>query len=107
MKKTVLILTVIVALAFVGSAFAVPKGKTVEFESTAGKVVFDGTKHAEKDLKCNSCHTKLFPMKKGGKYTMKEMEEGKACGACHDGKTEAGHAFSVKDKESCGKCHKK
>ncbi len=103
MKKTVLILTVIVALAFVGSAFAVPKGKTVEFESSAGKVVFDGGKHADKGLKCNDCHTKIFPMKKGGKYTMKEMDEGKACGACHDGTK----AFSVKDKEGCGKCHKK
>ncbi len=107
MKKTVLILTVIVALAFVGSAFAVPKGKTVEFESPAGKVVFDGTVHADKGLKCNNCHTKIFPMKKGGKYTMKEMEEGKACGTCHDGKKEANHAFSVADKADCGKCHKK
>jgi len=104
MKKTVVILTVIIALAFVGSAFAVPKGKTVEFAGgDAGKVVFDGTKHAEKDLKCNSCHTKIFPMKKGGKYTMKEMEDGKNCGTCHDGKT----AFGVKDKEGCAKCHKK
>ena len=105
MKKTVLILTVIVALAFVGSAFAVPKGKTVEFTGgAAGKVVFDGTKHAEKDLKCNSCHTKIFPMKKeDGKFKMKDMEEGKACGACHDGTK----AFGVKDKEGCAKCHKK
>ena len=40
MKKTVLILTVIVALAFVGSAFAVPKGKTVEVTGgSEGKVV--------------------------------------------------------------------
>jgi c(7)-type cytochrome triheme protein len=42
-------------------------------------------------------------MKKGGKYTMKEMEEGKACGTCHNGEK----AFGVKDKEGCGKCHKK
>lgn len=105
MKKTVVILTVIVALSFVGSAFAVPKGKTVEFTGGGeGKVVFDGGKHAEKGLKCGDCHTKIFPMKKEeGKLKMKDMEEGKACGTCHNGEK----AFSVKDKANCGKCHKK
>jgi c(7)-type cytochrome triheme protein len=32
---------------------------------------------------------------------MKDMEQGKSCGACHDGKG----AFSVKG--DCAKCHKK
>ena len=32
---------------------------------------------------------------------MKEMQKGKSCGACHNGKT----AFSVKG--DCTKCHKK
>ncbi len=106
MRITVLLLTVIIAVAFVGSAFAVPPGKTVEFAGGAeGKVIFDGKVHADKGLKCNSCHTKVFPMKKGGKYTMKDMEGGKACGACHNG--EKDKAFSVKDKANCGKCHKK
>lgn len=105
MKKTIVILTVIVALAFVGSAFAVPKGKTVEFTGgSEGKVVFDGGKHADKGLKCNDCHTKVFPMKKkDGEFKMADMEAGKACGACHNGEK----AFSVKDKANCGKCHKK
>jgi c(7)-type cytochrome triheme protein len=31
---------------------------------------------------------------------MKQMEKGKSCGACHDGKK----AFSVKGE--CAKCHK-
>lgn len=106
MRITVLFIVMFVAIAFVGSALAVPPGKTVEFKDGAtGKVIFDGKVHADKGLKCNSCHTKVFPMKKGGKYTMKEMEEGKACGACHNG--EKDKAFGVKDKEACGKCHKK
>ncbi len=103
MKISMLILTVFIALAFVGSALAVPPGKTVEFKDGAmGKVTFDGKVHADKGLKCNDCHTKVFPMKKEeGKYTMKDMEGGKACGACHNGEK----AFSVKG--DCGKCHKK
>jgi len=43
-------------------------------------------------------------MKKGtDKLTMAAMNEGKFCGACHDGKK----AFSVKAPADCVKCHKK
>jgi c(7)-type cytochrome triheme protein len=43
-------------------------------------------------------------MKKGGDVmTMKDMEAGKFCGACHNGTK----AFGVKDAASCAKCHKK
>ena len=66
MRITVLLLTVLIAVAFVGSAFAVPPGKTVEYAGGGmGKVVFDGKTHADKGLKCNDCHTKIFKMKKG------------------------------------------
>ena len=49
---------------------------------------------------CNDCHTKLYPYGSGKRVTMKEMEKGASCGACHDGKS----AFSVKG--DCLKCHK-
>ena len=87
-----------------GNVMAVPSGKTVEFASAKGKVVFDGKAHAAKGLKCADCHSKpkLFEMKKsGGKMTMAAMNEGKFCGACHDG----GKAFSAKDPAGCVKCH--
>lgn len=105
MKLTVLLITMIVAIAFVGSAFAVPPGKTVEFAGGAqGKVVFDGKVHADKGLKCNDCHTKLFQMKKGVYHMTKDEHGGdKGCGACHNGTK----AFGQKDDKSCGKCHKK
>ena len=104
MKKTVLAVVVLVIVAFVGSAFAVPPGKTVEYVGgNAGKVVFDGKSHADKGLKCNDCHTKIFPMKKGGKYTMADMDAGKNCGECHNGTK----APSSKDAAKCGSCHKK
>ncbi len=104
MKKTVLAVVVLVIVAFVGSALAVPPGKTVEFAGgSAGKVVFDGKMHADKGLKCNDCHTKIFPMKKGGTYTMAEMNAGKHCGECHNGTK----AFKTSDAANCAKCHKK
>lgn len=96
---------VLAALTFsVGSAMAVPSGKTVEFASSKGKVTFDGKVHADKGLKCADCHSKpkLFEMKKGGdKMPMAAMNDGKFCGACHDGKK----AFSVKAAADCVKCH--
>jgi c(7)-type cytochrome triheme protein len=102
MKISVLIITLIVALAFVGSAFAVGPGKTLDWPGAMGKVTFSGQVHADKGFKCGDCHTKIFPMKKG-KLTMAEMNAGKECGTCHNGTK----AFSTKDAASCKKCHKK
>jgi c(7)-type cytochrome triheme protein len=107
MKKFIAI-AVVVALTFVlsASAFAVGPGKNVEFAGGgAGKVVFDGKAHADKGSKCADCHQSgLFKMKKGAeKLTMKDMEAGKNCGACHNGTK----AFGVKAPETCAKCHKK
>ncbi len=89
----------------IGSVLAVPPGKTVEFASPAGKVTFDGKTHADKGLQCANCHAapKLFEMKKSGaRTTMAMMNDGKSCGACHNGTK----AFSVKAPADCVKCHK-
>lgn len=104
MKLLTILLTVAIAVVLIGSAMAVPTGKTVEYAGgTMGKVVFDGKAHADKGFKCNDCHTKLFQMKKGAKMTMKDMNEGKLCGDCHNGTK----AFATKDAANCVKCHKK
>jgi c(7)-type cytochrome triheme protein len=104
MKIITLALTIMVAVMFVGSAMAVPPGKTVDYAGGAnGKVVFDGKIHADKGLKCNDCHTKIFQMKKGSKITMDEMNAGKNCGTCHNGEK----AFKSSDAANCAKCHKK
>jgi len=97
-------LVVLVMCIFAVSAMAVPPGKTVEFPDGAlGKVIFDGKIHADKGLKCNDCHTKIFPMKKGAKLTMADINAGKFCGECHNGTK----AFASKDAGNCAKCHKK
>jgi c(7)-type cytochrome triheme protein len=104
MIKTLMIMITVLAVSmFAVSAMAVPPGKTVEWESSAGKVVFDGKTHADKGLKCNDCHTKIFQMKKGAEMTMEEINKGKFCGACHDGTK----AFKASGEENCAKCHKK
>ncbi len=106
MKKLFAIaLAATVVFVLAASAFAVGPGKTVELEGKgAGKVVFDGGSHAKAGLKCADCHPGLFKMKKGADtITMKDMDAGKNCGACHNGTK----AFPSKDAANCAKCHKK
>lgn len=105
MKVLTILLTVAIAVMFIGSAMAVPPGKTIEYEGgQPGKVIFDGKTHADKGLKCTECHTKIFPMKKGTiKMKMDEINAGKYCGECHNGTK----SFKASDPANCAKCHKK
>ncbi len=106
MKKFLVLAILVVMLAVAGAAYAVPSGRTLEFEPKgAGKVVFSGKVHADKGLKCADCHASgVFKMKKGADaITMEAMREGKFCGHCHNGTK----AFSVKDAADCAKCHQK
>ncbi len=108
MKRTVwgLSLLPVVLFFLTSEAIAVAPGHVVEWQIKGeGKVVFDGSVHGKKGLTCIDCHRKIFSkMSKGApsaKMTMKEMEAGKYCGACHDGIK----AFSVTDKINCKRCH--
>jgi c(7)-type cytochrome triheme protein len=104
MKKVAILLTVLIVMAFIGSALAVPPGKTVEYAGGAmGKVVFDGKIHADKGKKCNDCHTKIFPMKKGQVKITGPHKPGEFCGNCHNGEI----AFLQSDMKNCKRCHKK
>lgn len=63
--------------------------------------VFSHKFHLGMDYNCKDCHTKIFPYKVGAKhFTMADMEQGKACGACHNG---SGAASVV---GNCDRCHK-
>ena len=107
MKFAGIILGVFVALMLsIGNVMAVPPGKTLQFSSPMGTVTFSGKAHADAGLKCADCHIKpkLFQLKKGGdKITMAAINEGKFCGACHNGTK----AFTTKSAADCKKCHKK
>jgi c(7)-type cytochrome triheme protein len=84
-------------------AFAVPEGKTLEFDkSPMGVVKFSGTEHKEAGLKCKDCHNPdMFPKMKQGtvKITMDQIYAGKLCGVCHNGTK----AFDAKG--NCARCH--
>lgn len=63
--------------------------------------VFSHKFHLDMDYKCDVCHTKIFPYKAvSGRATMADMEKGKSCGACHNGKDAATVAGN------CDRCHK-
>ena len=100
-------LSVLAALLIISSTFTFAKvgGGDITFKSSAGKVVFSHENHIKgAGLKCINCHDKLFlNTKKHKRVTMKEMEKGKSCGACHNGKV----AFAVKSKDNCNNCHQK
>jgi c(7)-type cytochrome triheme protein len=100
-KMVKMALVVIVALAFASQALAVSAGKTVEWDSSMGKVVFKGDDHAGKGMKCSECHPKIFKMKKGAAMKMADLNAGKFCGECHNGKK------AFKTAGNCAKCHKK
>jgi c(7)-type cytochrome triheme protein len=64
---------------------------------TVGKVVFSHSVHG---TQCNACHPQIFKKKSNSNHvSMKAMERGKSCGACHNGKK----AFSVTG--DCATCH--
>ena len=54
-------------------------------------------------FKCAACHDDLFAMKAGSsKITMADIQAGKFCGACHNGKKAFAPTFAV-----CSRCHRK
>ena len=102
--KVITLLMIVATAMMIGNAMAVPSGKTVDWDATEGKVIFDGKIHADHGLKCNDCHTKIFKMKKGSaSMKMADLNAGKFCGECHNGTK----AFKTSDAANCAKCHKK
>jgi len=62
-----------------------------------GPVLFSHRGHL-RTMQCNSCHNKLYKAGPNARVTMAQMDKGKSCGACHNGKG----AFKVSE---CVKCH--
>lgn len=75
------------------------KPGNIVFKTEGGDAKFSHQFHLEM-YKCADCHTKIFAYKSGAKrYSMADMEKGKSCGACHNGKD----AFTSTG--DCEKCH--
>jgi c(7)-type cytochrome triheme protein len=116
-QKRVYAITVLLAGILVGAftlsetlqaAMKTPKDFTMTLTGNMPHVIFSHRNHTEaQNLTCQDCHTKIFQMKiaetakKNGPLTMAAMEDGKFCGACHNGKK----SFGVKAENTCAKCH--
>lgn len=103
-KAAVTVFAFVIFALMPSGALAVPSGKVLTWEGGGqGTVKFEGREHAEKGYKCDTCHPSIFQMKKGAaKMTMELLNQGKFCGACHNGKT----AFGTNDPKKCHECHK-
>jgi c(7)-type cytochrome triheme protein len=91
------------ALLWAGAAFAVVGGGDVTLKNKGGDVVFSHDSHVgAAGIDCRECHDRLYLSSSQHKaVTMKQMEKGASCGACHNGKK----AFSVA--ANCATCHRK
>jgi c(7)-type cytochrome triheme protein len=92
-------------LIFLLASFALARvgGGDIVFTPKKGKAVTFSHDFHVKDLglNCQKCHPSLYITKEKDKpVTMAEMNQGKSCGACHNGKD----AYSTKG--NCSKCHK-
>jgi c(7)-type cytochrome triheme protein len=98
------VIAVLASGIFASNVQAIQPGKTVTWNTPMGRVVFNGKNHADAGVKCLDCHSRIFKMKKGSTVmTMADITAGRFCGKCHNGT----RAFSAKDKDNCGECHKK
>ncbi len=95
--KLYVLLTVLVLFFICNISLAIPPEEVLEFRGgEIGKISFSGSKHAEKGLECDTCHSDIFEMEKGAGYIkFKDHLEGNYCFNCH---TPQGNCYN---------CHKK
>lgn len=98
-----------IALLALGRAHAQPPADFTmpQADSSPGAVVFSHARHLPRVQTCSRCHMRGFKLQRGTSppVTLAAKEEGKLCGACHDGKTRMG-GVTVFPIEQCDRCHK-
>jgi c(7)-type cytochrome triheme protein len=101
--KRILVVPVLLLCSAAVPALASVGGGDITLKNKGGTVVFSHETHVSgAGRKCTACHDKLYTdARQHKKVSMKQMQKGKSCGSCHDGKS----AFSVKG--NCARCHKK
>ncbi len=104
MKTVLMLIAAFCLLLPAGTAVASGGGDLTFRAGTAQPVTFSHDQHVNiKSLKCSACHNHTFQMSKGSdKMDMSKINKGQFCGHCHNGE----RSFDVKDKASCGRCHK-
>lgn len=98
---------VLLAMTRVGAQAPIPPDFDIPTaESSPGTVTFSHGRHLARVGKCSVCHMRDLKMKRGASgITLEGKQQGKFCGACHDGKTVIGgvSTFAI---EQCDGCHK-
>jgi len=85
-------------------AWAVLGGGDIVFKVEGmASVLYSHDYHVSKaKLKCSECHPSLYKNRAQHSVVgMANMQKGKSCGSCHNGK----RAFDVADKKHCATCH--
>ena len=100
---TVLLVAAIPALLGAASLPKLPADRALPLgDGSPGVVTFRHESHLDSARPdCTACHSRLFPILKSAKRPVlkhADMEKGKLCGACHDGKS--AHGF-----DDCTSCH--
>ena len=104
MKKGYFSFSLILVFLWIGVSLGKVGGGDIVFKSEKAKdVVFSHDVHVTNlKLTCQKCHNGIYAMlkSKNKPVTMAEINQGKSCGTCHNGKD----AFTPQ--ENCAKCHK-
>jgi len=101
MKYRLIVCILAMSFLFHSAVFGITVKDAVYKTRDVGKVVFIHGNHIKQKgmaNNCRACHDAIFDLKNKKHYSMAEMEKGKSCGACHDGKK----AFALGD---CTRCH--
>jgi c(7)-type cytochrome triheme protein len=99
----------LVLLAVTGAAAqgpAPPDFQVPKAETSPGTVTFSHARHLSRVARCSTCHMRDLKMKRGASgITLAGKQEGKFCGACHDGKPgpDGRPVFPV---DECDRCHR-
>ncbi len=82
-------------------AASAERGGDIRYDAGPGPVLFRHSTHDTPEMRCSTCHTRLFRFRRGEPFGHADMRAGRACGACHDGM----QAFGTEVEASCGRCH--
>jgi c(7)-type cytochrome triheme protein len=102
MKKMTGAVVILAVFLSISPAFGKIGGGDIAFKvNGAGIVLFSHDSHVgQRGLKCAECHQLYSIAKMSNGTSMADMQKGKYCGSCHNGK----RAFDAKS--NCDKCHK-
>ena len=112
-----LALAVLTAGSAIGRPADPKHGGDIAFEVKQSKkskrkvdhALFSHQDHIDAGHTCKDCHNdKIFKRERKmgvNRFSMKEIFEGKACGACHNGKTQVKGKAVFSPKRNCSRCH--